>query len=558
MKSLATRRRPNALLVQVSQVAFAYAISGVLFLGSAWADSALSLNAPELEFYVGLTESCCGEDPHPVHGIATPDGGYLVVGKTLAKAEGWGGFALKLGPPAPMGNGVLLEPGESPSFRWSIALGEGSGKSALLNAASSQSSVFLAGLHTESGGHTAMYLAKHSLEDGSLIWEKRFGSQGAIEAIQISAEGGLIAVGVVNAPMGGLEGFKSFGNPFGGQAHAFYLSPEQVAADSPPDSPTWSKTYGQHGTIKALRPLPSTLGGFIFLLGSEGAPPVLMKTDDQGEPIWEQNYPGRFEATDVALHMPGGELQGYTFAGHGGEDGALDAQLTRVDLTGEVSWALSFGDPAGGVGRFAGLDSGDPRLIYDECWGIQGLPDGGVVLGCGTGIEGCELISDGALRSQCASDPRRTWRGYVVRFDAEGEMLWHRVDSFIEEGAEDELPDSASEYVALLPNGGFLSIVDQGFGVGLLALSPESSGASDASPSEQGSGEAPAQGAVEQAREEDERRPARGDETFKGEEEDMFEGEGCDASPGQGGLLVFAFIFGLLLRQRWRGFSVPA
>ena len=44
------------------------------------------------------------------------------------------------------------------------------------------------------------------------------------------------------------------------------------------------------------------------------------------------------------------------------------------------------------------------------------------------------------------------------------------MDSFIETNADGEVADAASEYIALLPDGGFLSVVDQGFGIGLLKL----------------------------------------------------------------------------------------
>ncbi|MGB0591799.1 MAG: hypothetical protein ACPGU1_19140 [Myxococcota bacterium] len=502
----------------------------LMCVGTAAAQTGVSANAPGVDFYVGLTESCCGEDPHPVHGIATDDGGYLSVGKTVSSGDGWGGFAVKIGPPDPMGIGVLLEPDESASVHWTIQLGGGSGKSALLNAASAGDAVFLAGLRSDATGQPAMYLAKHDTEDGSLIWEKRFVSPGghsAIEAIQVTSDGGLIAVGVSDAPEGGLEGFKSFGNPFGGKAHAFYLSPTQVASDSAPDSPTWARDYSGYETAKAVRVLPGQSNGFIILVGQEEAPPGLMRVDDSGDPIWQQSYPGRFEATDVALHRVDGVHQGYTFTGHGGDKGTIDGQLTRVDLNGDVAWTQTFGDPAGGVGPFDGLGPGDPQLIFDECWGIQGLPDGGAIVGCGTGIEGCDVVTDSALEDLCKEDPRRTWRGYVVRFDEVGQSVWHRVDSFVEEGADDGVPDAASEYIALLPDGGFLSIVDQGFGLGLMKLSPENpSGTSlpeeePRDPSE----EVEPEDESETERDDDEGREGDDDQEVEGDDDQEVEGD---------------------------------
>ena len=428
----------------------------VIFIstGTAHSQSGVSANAPSISFYVGMNESCCGEDPHPVHGIETGDGGYLVVGKTAASNDSWGGFAAKIGPPKPLGTGKFLEPNESAALRWTIELSTSDGKATYLNAASTQTAVFLAGLRANAQGSIDMYLAKHAVQDGELIWEKSFAApqgSGAIEAIQLTSDGGLIGVGIVNAPQEGLEGFKSFGNPYGGQAHSFYLSAQQVSSNNAPETPLWARTYSDYETAKSIREIPS--GGFIILAGSEDGPASLLRVDNDGELMWSQSYPNRFEATDVALHMNNGEHLGYTFTGHGGENGVIDGQLTRVDLEGNMIFARTFGNPRGGVGQFRGLDSGDPQLIYDECWGIQGLADGGVVVGCGTGIEGCELVEDQTLRRRCETDPRRTWRGYVVRFDSEGAVGWQRMDSFEEPNTNDGVADSASEYVSLLSNG---------------------------------------------------------------------------------------------------------
>lgn len=440
------------------------------------ADTGVSNHAPDISFYAGLGEACCGEDPHPVHGIVASDGGYIMVGKTAAPNGEFGGFAVKIGPPNPEAVGVFIEPNENASYRWAIQLQSERGAATFLNAASIADAVFLAGLHSDVSGNTRMYLAKHALSDGALIWSRHFGTEaghGAIETIQITANGGLIAGGIVGAPAGGLEGFKSYGNPFGGEASIFYLSPAQVISDVAPERPTWTRIYAEHETVKTIRQLPGEMSGYVLLVGREGAAPTLIQIDNNGNTNWQQSYLGRFEATDVALHMINNEHLGYTFTGHGGADGTLDGQLTRVNLNGELIWAKSFGNPSGGVGPFNGLNRGNPQLIFDECWGVKGLPDGGTVVGCGTGIEGCDWVTPRSLREECELDPRRVWRGYVVRFNADGDTVWHRVDSFAEQGAENDVSDAASEYVVLMPNGGILSVVDQGFGIGLLGLEPE-------------------------------------------------------------------------------------
>ena len=475
-----------------SRLAPLWTVAAMSLAVPAVAQTGVSPNAPDVVSYVGLGEDCCGEDPHPVHGIATDDGGYVLVGKSITARDGWGGFGLKVGPSLPTGTGIFLEPGEGDAFGWAVTIGSAGTRSALLNAAAGQDAVFLAGLLSSADGNADMYLAKHALADGRLIWEKRFPDprptgHGAIESIQLTADGGLIAGAVVNAAADGLEGFKSFGNPVGGQAHLFYLSPEQVSADTAPQAPTWQRTLDAYETVKAVREVTQGDPGFVLLVGAEDAPPGVVRTDRAGDPLWQQSYPGRFEPTDLTLNVRDGVHVGYTFTGHGGNEGRLDGQLTHIGLNGEQIWARSFGDPVGGVGPFAGLGAGNPQLIYDECWGIAGLSDGGTVVGCGTGIEGCELWERGsAIRTECEADPRKTWRGMVVRFDANGEKIWERIDSFFEAEAPEDPADSASEYVALTPNGGILSVVDQGFGIGLLVT------ASDDEPTPGGMGGEPA------------------------------------------------------------------
>ncbi|MEE2787512.1 MAG: hypothetical protein VX589_09250 [Myxococcota bacterium] len=448
----------------------------------AFAQNGLSPNAPDLAFYVGLGEGCCGEDPHPVHGVATPDGGYVLVGKSVTAGDGWGGFAVKIGPPQPLGVGQYLEAGEDPSLKWVVRIGGPGTRSVFLNAATTADAVFLAGSRASANGLADMYLAKHARADGMLIWEKRFRGQavdteGAIEAIQVTADGGLILGAVIDAPRGSLEGFKSFGNPVGGSAHIVYLSPEQVSSNSPPDEATWSRTWPAYQTVKAVHPLVEPESGFIVLAHGEDQPPTLIRTNERGDMQWSTRYPGRFEPTDLAVNVADGRPFGFTFTGHGGTDGTLDGQLTHVDLDGGLVWTKTFGDPSGGVGMFAGRNAGAPQLIYDECWGIQAMPDGGVVVGCGTGIEGCDLWSTGTpIRAECESDPRKTWRGYLVRFDREGNEVWSRLDSFAAEG-EADVADSASEYVFLTQDGQIASVVDQGFGIGLLVTEPDVAGA---------------------------------------------------------------------------------
>jgi len=302
------------------------------------------------------------------------------------------------------------------------------------------------------------------------------GTSSAIEILQSTPDGGLLAAGIVDAPQDGLEGFKSYGNPFGGKAALMYFSSEQVQADSPPNAPTWSRVYDDSLTVKGARVVPDDSGGFILLTANQDEIATLIRTDDQGAVQWTKTYLGRGEPTDVSVLLVDDVVDGFAFVGHGGDGGTLDGYLTKVTVDGTIAWTKAFGDPVGGVGQFAGLGTGNPKLIYDECWGIQGTPDGGMVTGCGTGIEGCEPWPMGsAIKAECEEDPRTVWRGMVTKFDATGQQVWQRVDSFQppEDPEGEEVGSSASEYVALTADGGLLSVVDEGFGIGVMVLAAD-------------------------------------------------------------------------------------
>ena len=114
----------------------------------------------------------------------------------------------------------------------------------------------------------------------------------------------------------------------------------------------------------------------------------------------------------------------------------------------------------------AEVGSGNPALIFDECWGVQETESGGAILACGTGIEGCDEV-EGDLYNECIADPRTMWRSLLIEIDSNGDELWSRTDSFVIEG---ETMETASEYIIQGQGGAYASVMDQGFGIGLLVL----------------------------------------------------------------------------------------
>lgn len=450
-------------------------------------DTGVSAKAPALSFYAGIGEGSFGEDPHPVHGTQTADGGYVVGGKSLDTGGAWEGFILKVLPSDLSGYLNLTEPSDgNQSFVWVQTFGSSGKKDGVNNLASVGDAVLAGGFKSVDDGSQDAYLVKYSSSLGTKVWEYLLpeassGLSSAYEVICATPDGGLISGGLFDSSKDGFEGFKSYGNPSSGKAFVAYYSPDQVSSGTAPVSPLWRKDFNGSMTVKGIRPIGDT-GEFILLTSLVDSPhiPSLKRLDSTGNVLWEKTYPTRAEPTDVCVLSSNGKVTGFAFCGHGHMSaGTLDSYLTTLDLNGTVIWTREFGDPSGGVGKFTGLSSGNPQLIYDESWGIQATADGGMLVASGTGIEGCDPWQGTdsnqtriSILQECLSDPRTDWRGMITKFDANGTQVWQRVDSFMPPDGGNA-SSSACEYVVLLSDGKILSVNDEAFGIGLLVLEAE-------------------------------------------------------------------------------------
>lgn len=451
-------------------------------------NTAVSSNAPGVIFYAGIVEADFGEDPHAVHGIGTSDGGYLVVGKSVDASGSKEAFALKALPGNWSGYLHLSPPGatDDASWSWSLTRGSSGKQDGFNQVAEVGNACFLAGFKGVSDGSEDAFLVKVDSSTGNISWEHVLseytnGFSSAYEVVHATPAGGLITGGVTNAEQGGLEGFKSYGNPSSGTAFVAYYDPDLLNAANAPSSPTWRQDFSDSLTVKGVRPIGAT--GDVLVLTSAVQYPneaILKKLDAQGVTLWSKSYPTRGEPTDLSVLANAGALKGFAFCGHGGKSsGILDSYLTALDLNGTVTWTREFGDPVGGVDKFAGFGAGNPKLIYDESWGIQATADGGMIVASGTGIEGCDPWKGTdsnqtriSILNECVVDPRTDWRGMITKFDENGSQVWQRVDSFLSPEGE-PTQSSACEYVSITSDGKLLSVNDEAFGVGLLVLESE-------------------------------------------------------------------------------------
>ena len=183
------------------------------------------------------------------------------------------------------------------------------------------------------------------------------------------------------------------------------------------------------------------------------------------------------EATDLAVDA---SETAVVLSGHrGSSGGGIEGTMTRVSLTdGSRTWTRTYS-----VG-------GNPKLIFNECWGITKVGETGYAMACGAGIEGCPRDLSASDRADCRAGigDRRpgaqkrgpaVWQSFVPRVDNDGVLLWQRVDSYKHPDDPDlgapgfDPGSSAAEWIFPTRDGGLAVIQDEGFGIGLMKLAPE-------------------------------------------------------------------------------------
>ena len=422
-------------------------------------------------------------DAHPVHGCRTFDGGYVMVGKALERDGSTKrlAFAIKL---SSIGSVLWVWRSDASAVANGVLqLPDAGGTGALI----------IAGYRVI-GGKAQRTLTKLSSSNGSEEWNAAWaghsgggggggGKHGAWENIALTSDGtALLLAGLVEAASMSEFDFKSYGNVVSGAAVVTRLPVSAVLGNRAPAEAAVSWTYGpdrNYLTCKAARMLAD--GSVVALLFAEGRGKMaaLVKVSGAtGSVLWGPTDHGSShgEGTDVVGALDGSGAVVITGHGDGGVRGALSGRLTKVNGDGSRAWSRSYS--AGGT----------PGLIKNECWAVQPLVDG-YVIGCGTGIEGCDEGGlSRAMKADCLAgrgDPRPgahlrkpgVWQSLVVRTDLGGNLIWQRVDQHRTASKPPlgavgwEAASSACEHVLASADGTEVAVIsDEADGVGLLKL----------------------------------------------------------------------------------------
>ena len=423
--------------------------------------------APPLRSWSGA-EDCCGADPHPVHGAMLSDGSVVMVGKSAASGDRIAGFATRwvpqLGPAA--GRFVDTDPGVIAA---SVAWPPGS---AMVQAVEADGAIVAVGFRIPSPGEAAVGVAVR-LDPGTLAETGRIeiegperGNSAVLESVAVDASGRIIMGGSWGLALDAIEGLKSFGNIVDGRGIAIAVdsaawSAAGAATTTPGALGAAVREVPEVHSIKSLRTADASIVGVGH--DDDEVSGLVWMGSDLAEYRWTR-FDDDCELTDAVLVRGSDGDFAAVVVGHGGPS-TIDGHAKMVRANGEVVWSASFGNPGLQPEDMPDAPLAPDDFIFDECWGVAATPSG-VVIGCGSGIEGCDAVDATAKeRQQCHTDPRRVWRSHVVGLSLEGAVQWSRTDAFVSE--EGEAFESASEFVFTGPDGDLFSVVDHDFGVGL-------------------------------------------------------------------------------------------
>jgi hypothetical protein len=424
-------------------------------------------SAPSLRSWSGAMD-CCGEDPHPVHGTVLTDGSAVLVGKSHVSGD-IAGFVTRWMAPDGPAVGRFVD-GNDEVIAATVELGPGSVLAQVIEVGDA---IVAVGFQAPSADAQVQGIAL-AFERETLSVVARFevdgpevGTSAVFESVTVTPSGSLVLGGSWGSDRDAIEGLKSFGNIVGGRGLLVEVDTAVWFAAggdgvSPDDIGATVRDIPEVQSVKSMR---ATSGGFIAAVGHDD--------DERSGFVWVEpgltghrwtRFDDGFELTDAAVVQRTDGQEALVLVGHGGSD-TIDGHAKLVSEDGDILWTTTFGNPGIQPEDAPAGELAPDKFIFDECWGVATI-DTGVVVACGSGIEGCDAVeATAAEQAQCQADPRRSWRSHLVGISTEGEVLWSRTESFVDETGE--AYESASEFVAVGSDGDLYSVVDQNFGVGL-------------------------------------------------------------------------------------------
>ena len=371
-------------------------------------------NAPAMQWHKGHGTD---KGDHVHYGLQTSDGGYIMAGQT---SEGGRGFSDML----------VVKTDAKGDLQWQKITGT-SGQADFGTFVTEVSDGFLvAGALYDRGGQWRALVKFDS--DGKILWQKKYtgDGNGSIRGIDKTGDGGIVATGYVGSKERGYQFICDDGQGF-------------ILKTDADGNMQWENTLSSapHGMRieEVVRGYAIGANVWVNESGNHHQNVCLILTDNKGNETFSESYggDGDDQVFDFAVTTDGG----YIFSGHSRSPsyGTVnwDFFLFKVGSDKKEQWHKTFGQPRGY----------DAKYIHDESYGVKQTPDGGYVVVGGTGDE-YEYSESG--HSKGRSD---LWMAYVVKTDANGNLMWEGLYGSLE-------GNNAGEYINLTSDGGYIIFTD--------------------------------------------------------------------------------------------------
>jgi hypothetical protein len=280
----------------------------------------------------------------------TTDGGYIIVGETRS----FGAGATDI---------YLVKTDSNADTLWTRTIGGTGYDMGYSVEQTSDGGYIVAGVTTSFGaGRRDVYLVKTGA-NGDTSWAETYGGRNddSGSLVRQTMDGEYVIVGTT----------YSFGS---GGADVYFL---RVAANG---DTVWTKTYGGTDSEAGWWFQKTSDGGYIIVgqtmsFGSGDKDVYLIKTDQDGEPLWTRAYGGR--ADDRGFWVGQTPDEGYLITGWTMSFGAggQDIYIIKTDANGDTLWTLTHGGSGDDVGKSVLLTPDGGYLVagYTSSFGQGGF-----------------------------------------------------------------------------------------------------------------------------------------------------------------------------------------
>jgi hypothetical protein len=281
-------------------------------------------------------------------------------------------------------------------------------------------------------GELDFYLVRTDSE-GNMLWNRTYGGSGfeQCSSVQVTDDGGFIIAGSTDS--------------FGADADVYL-----VMTDSEGNM-LWNRTYGGSdgdggGSVQETSDGGYIITGYTYSFGAGRGDVYLVKTDSEGNMLWNRTYGGPNADYGKSVHQT--RDLGYIIVGDSAEEGTFkyESYLVKTDSEGRMLWNRTYGGPKSYRGRSVHETSDGSYIICGDVDPLRAIGYTNVYL-FKTDSEGNILWNRtyGGPRADVGSLALKTGDGgyvivsstnsfktfddmdvYLVKTDSEGNILWNR------------------------------------------------------------------------------------------------------------------------------------